>query len=83
MRRHLLPFAAFLAFASAPWIIAADAAKLARQCATDSECAAMHGGSGDPVPMPRLVAFGCDGAAGPLYAREESDLPRCDVVETF
>lgn len=29
----------------------------------------------------RLVAYGCDGAAGPLYAAEESDFPPCRAIE--
>lgn len=31
---------------------------------------------------PRLVAFGCIGAAGPIYADAESDLPRCLDIQT-
>ncbi len=33
--------------------------------------------------MPRLVATGCDGADGPLYAEEEDHLPFCNSIEEF
>ena len=31
--------------------------------------------------QPRLVGFGCEGAAGPLFAIEESDFPQCEAIE--
>lgn len=34
-----------------------------------------------PAPVVRLVGFGCQGAAGPLYAAEESDFPQCRAIE--
>ena len=30
---------------------------------------------------PPLVALGCIGASGPIYAYEESDLPECTSIE--
>ena len=32
---------------------------------------------------PRLVGYGCDGSGvdGVLYANEEDEFPRCDVIE--
>ncbi len=30
---------------------------------------------------PRLVGYGCQGASGPLFANEESDLPLCERIE--
>jgi hypothetical protein len=35
--------------------------------------------------MPRLEGHGCDGTgeSGIIYADEESDLPRCDVIIPF
>jgi len=32
-------------------------------------------------PRPALVGIGCEGAAGPLYAAEESDFPRCASIQ--
>jgi hypothetical protein len=32
------------------------------------------------LPQPTLIAYGCEGATGPLYAFEESDLPRCREI---
>ncbi len=29
----------------------------------------------------RLVGYGCEGAGGPLYAKEESDFPKCERIE--
>lgn len=34
------------------------------------------------VHLPRLVGYGCDGAAGPLYAEEEDHLPFCNSIES-
>lgn len=31
-------------------------------------------------PRPALIGEGCDGAAGPLYAFEESDFPPCVAI---
>lgn len=35
----------------------------------------------EPEQPPRLIGFGCNGAAGPLYAVEESDFPTCARIE--
>lgn len=35
---------------------------------------------GNERPDIRLIAYGCDGASGPLYALEESDLPMCREI---
>lgn len=29
---------------------------------------------------PPLTGQGCEGASGPLYAYEESDFPRCEII---
>lgn len=34
-----------------------------------------------PYEGPRLVGFGCIGAAGPIYADEESDFPQCLQIQ--
>lgn len=47
---------------------------------------AVHGSKPPLAPLPedggpRLVAYGCEGASGPLWVREESDLPgRCKEI---
>lgn len=35
---------------------------------------------GHSIGTPRLVAIGCEGTSGPIYANEESDLPPCVIV---
>lgn len=35
----------------------------------------------EPEQPPRLIGFGCEGSAGPLYAVEESDFPTCARIE--
>ncbi|MDR7061201.1 MULTISPECIES: hypothetical protein [unclassified Sphingopyxis] len=35
----------------------------------------------EPHNPPRFIGLGCDGAAGPLYAVEESDFPTCARIE--
>lgn len=89
IRRRLVAAACGLAGTMAAHALASLAPTYAGQdapvalCTTDSDCAPRFGGSGAPVLMPRLVAYGCEGASGPLYAVEESDLPRCEAVEAF
>ncbi len=75
--RALARFAVVAAIVAVPWAIVVHAGQ---QCRTDSECAAAHGGDGGPEPA-RLVAYGCEGASGPLYAAEESDFPVCATIE--
>ena len=29
----------------------------------------------------RLIGYGCEGASAPLYAKEESDFPKCKRIE--
>ena len=36
---------------------------------------------GTATAQPRLVGIGCLGAAGPIYAEEESDFPQCLTIE--
>lgn len=54
----------------------------ARECETDSECAAVTGGEliGWSPPA-RLIGHGCDGATGDLRKNEEDEFPRCDSIE--
>ena len=33
------------------------------------------------APQPRLVGLGCESVPGPIYAQEESDFPRCAVIQ--
>jgi len=38
----------------------------------------------DARPMPRLIAQGCQGAGGDLWAMEESDFPtNCQNIERY
>ena len=32
------------------------------------------------APPSVLIGYGCDGATGTIYAREESDMPRCKEI---
>lgn len=32
------------------------------------------------APASMLIGYGCDGATGTIYAREESDMPRCKEI---
>lgn len=47
-------------------------------------CAAFIAGLhlGAAHAQPRLVGWACIGAAGPIYADAESDMPRCLTIET-
>lgn len=36
-----------------------------------------------PAPIVRLVGYGCEGAAGPIFAQEESDFPACASIEIW
>ena len=36
-----------------------------------------------PYYGPRLVALGCPGAAGPIYADKRTDFPRCAQIVAF
>lgn len=47
--------------------------------ADDCRAALKPGSVCEPEAMVR--GTGCDGATGPIWAREESDLPRCDRIE--
>lgn len=82
MIRALARLAVCVALLVPPWAIVVHASSPA-QCTTDSECAAMFGGDGSPVPAPRLVGYGCEGAAGPIYAAEEDHFPACARIEPF
>jgi hypothetical protein len=32
-------------------------------------------------PMPKLIGHECEGSGGDLWAMDESDFPRCDMIE--
>jgi hypothetical protein len=36
-----------------------------------------------PYEGPRLAGYGCAGAAGPIYADEESDFPICREILAY
>jgi hypothetical protein len=49
-------------------------------CMAFAFVAGLHLGSANAAP--RLVGFGCIGAAGPIYADQESAFPRCLSIES-
>lgn len=54
--------------------------RFAGLCAIALSCILAGAAIGAHLATPPLVAYGCNGAAGPIYAWEESDFPLCAFI---